>query len=259
MNAEKTITKGTAVKVAIILLIVLALAVTAVLLLKKDPAQSDPQSTQGQVQEATGGEGIDAQTFTVVFKDYDGTVLDTQSVESGKAAKAPADPTRKHFEFAGWDTEFDNITADLVVTATYTTKEFVISAEPVAVQKGAEEVTVNIRVYNNPGLMGAVLKLSVDDAVFACAASEKTGYPGLTLTASGPQTEKSPYIFMLDAQEISGDDMQDGTLFTVTFQVKDAEAAGKFEVALSADEGAFFDKDYKDPEAVLENGSITVE
>lgn len=58
-------------------------------------------------------------TYTVTFKDWDGTVLKTETVESGKSATAPADPSRTGYTFTGWDTSFETITSNLVVTATY--------------------------------------------------------------------------------------------------------------------------------------------
>ncbi len=59
-------------------------------------------------------------TYTVTFKDYDGTVLKVQeNVESGAAAVPPADPVREGYKFTGWDMAFDNITADTVITAQY--------------------------------------------------------------------------------------------------------------------------------------------
>ena len=64
--------------------------------------------------------------YTVTFKDYNGKVLGTSTVEYGKAATAPADPTRAAdktytYAFAGWDKAFDSITKDdMVVKATYT-------------------------------------------------------------------------------------------------------------------------------------------
>ncbi len=57
--------------------------------------------------------------YTVTFKDWDGTVLKTENVDYGSAATAPADPTRTGWTFTGWDADFGNITADLVVTAQY--------------------------------------------------------------------------------------------------------------------------------------------
>ena len=61
--------------------------------------------------------------FTVTFVDGLGNTLDTQTVESGKAATAPADPTRKGYTFDGWDTDFSNVTSDLTVTAKWKKNE----------------------------------------------------------------------------------------------------------------------------------------
>jgi hypothetical protein len=58
-------------------------------------------------------------TFTVTFVDWNGTVLDTQTVAYGEAATAPAAPERQGYVFTGWDVGFDNITADITVTAQY--------------------------------------------------------------------------------------------------------------------------------------------
>lgn len=197
--------------------------------------------------------------YTVTFKDYDGTVLKTQKVESGKAATAPAEPTREHYKFAGWDKSFSNVTSDLVVTATYSTTKLIISAESVTVNKGTGEVTMNIRVVNNPGIMGAVLKVSVNDDVFAFASASKTGYPGLTLTAPGSATTSSPYTFMLDSLDLSADDKKDGTLFTITFKIKDTSATGKYDVKLSCNKGGIFDENYNDLDVTFVNGTITIQ
>ncbi len=58
-------------------------------------------------------------TYTVTFKDWDGTVLKTQTLKSGENAKAPTDPTREGYIFIGWDKSFSNVTSDLTVTAQY--------------------------------------------------------------------------------------------------------------------------------------------
>ena len=58
-------------------------------------------------------------TYTVTFKDWDGTTLKVQTVNHGSAATAPANPTREGYTFVGWDKPFDCITADTVVTAVY--------------------------------------------------------------------------------------------------------------------------------------------
>ena len=51
------------------------------------------------------------QTYTVSFKDWDGSVLKTQSVESGSAATAPSNPSREGYEFIGWSQSIENVTS----------------------------------------------------------------------------------------------------------------------------------------------------
>ena len=58
-------------------------------------------------------------TYTVTFKDWDGFVFKTQTVEEGSSATAPSNPTRNGYTFIGWDIAFDNVTSDLIVIAQY--------------------------------------------------------------------------------------------------------------------------------------------
>ena len=56
---------------------------------------------------------------TVIFKDWDGTVLSTQSVSYGSAATRPMTPSRRGYTFSGWDKDYSAVTSDLTVTAEY--------------------------------------------------------------------------------------------------------------------------------------------
>ena len=58
-------------------------------------------------------------TYTVTFIDWDGTVLDTQTVEYGSAAQSPAPGNRVDYSYAGWDYPIDYITEEMTVTAQY--------------------------------------------------------------------------------------------------------------------------------------------
>ncbi len=67
-------------------------------------------------------------THTVKFFDEGENVtpLDTQVIEHGKSAIAPAEPVREGYEFTGWDIEFDVVESDLIIHATYTIKSFTV-------------------------------------------------------------------------------------------------------------------------------------
>ena len=59
------------------------------------------------------------QQFTVTFKDYNGDVLKTQTIDKGASATPPATPSRDGYEFASWIGTYTNVTTNQVVTATY--------------------------------------------------------------------------------------------------------------------------------------------
>lgn len=59
------------------------------------------------------------QTFTVVFKDFDGREIHKETVEEGQGANAPNHPSREGYIFEKWDQDFSNVTKDLTVTAIY--------------------------------------------------------------------------------------------------------------------------------------------
>lgn len=61
----------------------------------------------------------DIEHFTVIFTDHDGTVLQSSSVAMNTAATAPTNPTRTGYTFTGWDKEYDYVTSDLTIQATY--------------------------------------------------------------------------------------------------------------------------------------------
>ncbi len=97
-------------------------------------------------------------SYDVTFKDYDGSVLKTESVDYSSAATAPSDPSRTGYTFTGWDVDYSNITSDITVTAQYTINSY----------------DVTFKDYD-----GSVLKTeSVDYSSAATAPSDpsRTGY-----------------------------------------------------------------------------------
>ncbi|MDR2157440.1 MAG: DUF11 domain-containing protein [Clostridiales Family XIII bacterium] len=60
-----------------------------------------------------------ARLYSVIFQDWDGTVLSVQQIPHGSGATAPTPPQRADHTFIGWDNAFANVIGDLVVTAQY--------------------------------------------------------------------------------------------------------------------------------------------
>lgn len=249
-------------KLIIALAVALAVLVTVVIVL--DANKEDKPDTPTQETKPGATVSTTAPTVTVGTEATGSAATEPSETVAAEPSEtgAAAQPTGAQTT-APSAAETKPVVTQLVATQPVETKpvpkgEAAIYVESTQVKKDAGEVAVNIRIRNNPGILGAVVKVSVDDKVFSLAEGRKTQYPGLTLTAPGPAATGSPYTFMLDALELTGDDRQDGTLFTIVFKLRDDAAAGTYQVELSCDKGAVFDEKYKDVKVVLENGTITV-
>ena len=58
-------------------------------------------------------------TYTVTFRDWDGTILKTETVVHGGSATPPPDPVREGRTFIGWSHSYTNVTSNVVTTAQY--------------------------------------------------------------------------------------------------------------------------------------------
>ncbi len=139
----------------------------------------------------TGDTEITAQyvkTWTVTFKDEDGTVLKIEIVDEGTGAIAPTEPVKEGHTFAGWNAAFDNVTEDTVVTATYTVNQYtvtfkdwdgsVLKTEQVAYNTGATAPTEPSREgYRFTGWSAAFDKVKGDMEVTALYEKEEAIVP----------------------------------------------------------------------------------
>ena len=97
--------------------------------------------------------------YTVTFKNYDGTVLKTQTVSYGSSATAPSNPTRTGYMFAGWDKSFSNIKQNTVVTATYEKNQTTIY------YKGYDNPYIHYKVGNGSWTNAPGVKMSSNSDV----------------------------------------------------------------------------------------------
>lgn len=55
----------------------------------------------------------------IVFEDWDGTIISTQSVVTGDDATLPNSPTRTGYSFVGWSGNYTSVTSDAKIVAQY--------------------------------------------------------------------------------------------------------------------------------------------
>ncbi|MBQ8497971.1 MAG: InlB B-repeat-containing protein [Clostridia bacterium] len=193
-------------------------------------------------------------TYTVVFVDYNGTELKTETVESGNAATAPAVPTRDGYKFIGWDKDFDNVTSDLTVTAKYeeiTNPTIIVSS--LSAHAG-DTVEVTVVLNNNPGVVGASFTLTYDSDLILTKATEGEAWSTLMSTMPGEYT--SPCNFGWDG--VKAEDDSNGIVLTLTFKVADDAATGNYAIAITYANGNIFDGNMNPVTFDIINGKISV-
>ena len=192
---------------------------------------------------------------TVTFKDWDGTVLKTESVASGKAATAPADPTRAGYTFSGWDKAFDNITGDLEVNATYTKASgpsLIVGNETAAA--GDTRIDLMVEIENNPGVVGLTVRMEYDDTVLtATRAGTELAFDELSFQK--PAKYKNGCKLMFYAAEV--EEVLDGEAFYIRFNVSEDAAPGTYPVKIIIEQA--LNEKSEDVELFVVDGSIIVE
>ena len=105
-----------------------------------DAKSSTPSTNDSNVTPNPGGDTnndkpapVETKTFTVTFNTDGGSEVAAQTVEDGKTATKPDDPTKERYNFEGWfngETLYDfasPVTSDLTLTAKWIIKTFTVT------------------------------------------------------------------------------------------------------------------------------------
>ena len=204
-------------------------------------------------------------TYTVTFKDWNGTVLKTQQVQYGGAATAPANPTRTGYTFTGWDKAFNNVTADLVVTAQYVQNEPVSTPVPsdapqIVVESkttsAGSTVAVNISIANNPGFVTMGIQVAYDSNLTLLSVSDTGLVPGQMFS-----TEiENPQPLYWANPTATADCTVNGKIATLTFKVADNAEEGEYHIRVSYDYDNYdiYNQSGEAVQFATVNGTLTV-
>lgn len=197
------------------------------------------------------------ETFTVTFVDHDGTVLKTETVESGMSATAPADPERENYTFTGWDKSFDNVTTDLTVTAQYerniTSPSIVVN--DVIANVGDGTVDVIISIANNPGISSLKFDVTYDDVLTLSNVTFDAAF-GAYVTAPTPYSNPQTITCISPLAEVT----VSGTFATLTFDISDAvtvDTTANITITLHQDE--IYDENFDPVVFEVINGTVNIQ
>lgn len=117
------------------------------------------------------------------------------------------------------------------------------------------EVTVDVSIKNNPGVMGMALKVDYDNALTLTGAKSGEAFAPLTMTKPGKFVPGCKFVW--DGQELAKEDIADGTILSLTFKMPDNVSNGaEYKISVFAEDPN--DADLNPVNLQSESGVITV-
>ncbi len=124
-----------------------------------------------------------------------------------------------------------------------------------AMGEAGDSLSINVLIKNNPGVLGGTFKLDYDPKLSLRAVSAGTAFGALTLTKPGVLTSGCKLLW--DATEISENDIKDGVILTLSFDVSgSAESGEELKISFQCEEA--IDKDLNPVSMNEKEGIITI-
>ena len=148
------------------------------------------------------------------------------------------------------------LVAGLLPIGAAAAQEPTVRVESVSASPG-DSVEVDIVLEHNPGILGATLTFTFDQDLTLVDAQAGEALSCLTMTKPGQFV--SPCNFVWDGIELDPEDIRDGVMLTLTFQVSERAAVGEdLSVSVSYAPGGITGGDLQSVELAVQNGAVTV-
>lgn len=119
------------------------------------------------------------------------------------------------------------------------------------------DVSVNVNIENNVGILGTTLKVTFDEGLTLVSAQSGEAFSYLTMTKPGKLV--SPCKFVWDGLEYDQSDLHDGTILTLNFKVSENAADGdEYNISLSVGSSDVYDNDIQPVSVTTKNGKVTI-
>lgn len=130
-----------------------------------------------------------------------------------------------------------------------------ITVSSAEVDASTSQVALSISVTDNPGITGLMLSLQYNADVFTMTEAE-SGEALDVLTFTEPSKLGSGCTFLWDGIEVKDEDVKDGVLLTLTFDISPDALAGEYSFLLKVNA---YDNELNPFTLVITGGKVTIE
>lgn len=124
--------------------------------------------------------------------------------------------------------------------------------------QGKESVEVRVFAVNNPGIVGMTMILSYDEDVLSLKSAKNGSEFRKVLSLSRSKDMNNGCVFLWTGKTLTEEQIFDGVLMTMEFEIKDGEKNIKTPIRLLPEVGGTYDNDLNEVELVIDNGYVTV-
>lgn len=121
-----------------------------------------------------------------------------------------------------------------------------------------EQVTVQVLVVHNPGILGMSGTLSYDDSVMTLESAVSGAAVSEVLDFTVSDTLNSGCRFLWDGLDIQEEQIKDGTVMELTFQISDTAQSGKYPITLTLDTDSVVNRDLAPLELDVDSGYLII-
>lgn len=119
--------------------------------------------------------------------------------------------------------------------------------------KLGDEISVDINISNNPGIIALRLNIQYDSSVLELTGATPKDYASTTF---GPLTN-NPFTLLWD-ESLSPDNTTNGTIAQLTFAIKDKAAVGDTDITITYDPEDVFNQNYENVHFETAAGSVAI-
>lgn len=144
-------------------------------------------------------------------------------------------------------------------TLLYEADVAILDVNHVTASAGDSNVEVSISISNNPGVLAMLLSVSYDESVMTMTSVTNGSAVSDVLTLTSGNNLVSGCNFLWDGIEILDEDIHDGEILTMTFDILPNIPSGQYEINVVSVDENMIDNDLEVVSSIINGGGIEIE